>query len=487
MKYIYNKLSNKAIVIMLSIMVIALISLNTLINNFFITTFFLVALIGLFILLFMNFNMEKTIIAVFFITIPFFRDYADDRIYYQDYHMLTKPFYVFNMMQLFSLLFLFFIWKNRNKLKRNMSIILLGIFTIICFASSFYAVNFKASVFDAFRYLQILIIYIYFSQICDIKNLKGIITKSLIIGLTIQLIIGILQIIYDGPVGLGFIGESSTVFRVGMSGLEKGISGTLEHPGPLGLYACTVLGLILFDVNINKKIRLIGIVIATLTIILTFGRTTIMVMALLYIAYIFIITKNLTIKKILILFTSIFILVAIVGVFHKDVYSLISRFTDSDLQEQVQNRSQHVDLALYYIKQNPIFGSGLNNYLDLTYRDFPMQFYSNFFLKNPIHNEFLLYAVEIGILGVSVFIAIILNSFYNFYRLYKSYVNDKEKMIIIGYLFNVLYYIVYCFQGWGGLKTRSLIMFFISIAFINFYYKEKFSQLEDTYIDNINI
>lgn len=433
------------------------------IDNMILNILVLIIMCGMIIFTINKFDIEKMLIMFFFLFIPFLRDYDFSTI--GDFHTVTKPYYTFNFMHIFSIIFLCIILKNISKIEIGGDIILLAIFNIVCICSGFYAMNSSASYFDAFRILNISILYVYFSRVFDYKKYKCLVMKILILTVTIQFLIGILQILIGGPIGLGILGESKDVFRAGVSGFEKGMSGTFGHPGPFALYSLIVISFIMFDNELKGIYRKFGVVICTLNICIAAGRTCIALMAIIYIIYGVNSLKNIDTKKII--YTIIIGFIAIIGsiLMYEKILALVNRFISSDISAQFENRLYHYEIAFEYIKQKPLLGWGLNNYLDLSYYNHPIRFKTNFFFNNPIHNAYLLYAVEIGIFGSLIFVLFLLNGFKK-YKKSKNYLDENIINILKGYLSGILVYSIYNFQGWGGIQTRSLLLIFILNAFI---------------------
>ena len=409
-------------------------------------------------------KVEEFMVIFFALSVPFLNDINIFK-YQNDFHVVSNTYFTFNILHIITILLFVEILKNKNKISINIDIIFLFIFNMICIISIFNAINFEAAFFDYIRYFNLSIIYIYFSRIFNCEKYSNMLIKYFIIGLIIQLIWGIIQKIIGGPIGLSFLGEKSDVFRLGVVGYEKGMSGTFGHPGPYALYSVIILPWILFNNKLNANMRNLGIITSTLIIVLAAGRTSIALMIIVYL--IFFIEKILNINTKTIITTFIVIGFTILGVliFNEQIQVVINRFTTSDMNSQVENRLEHIEIASYYIKQRPLLGFGINNYLDLTNRDFPFEFHYNFFLNNPIHNLYLLYAVEIGLIGASIFIIFLIN---NFRYLLKS-LRCKERNVVQymkGYSISLIVYIIYNLQGWGGIQNRSLILIILASALI---------------------
>lgn len=416
-------------------------------------------------------KLDKIIIIFFAFCIPFITDL---NIFFDvsDFHVVSKPYFTFNIVQPLLIFFIFRIIAEKSKIKIGRDIILLISFNIICIISIFNAINFEAAFFDYIRYFNFTIIYIYFSRVFNNDEYEGILVKCIVIGLVIQLVWGMLQKIIGGPIGISFLGETGDVFRISSSSFEKGMSGTFGHPGPYALYSALVLPWLLFNIRIDKKIRTLGIASSTLMILLAAGRTSIALMIMVYLLYWLDKLVHINAKNIIITFSTIVLTILILIIFKEPLTPLIERFTNSDIITQLGNRKEHFEIAKYYIQQSPIAGSGLNNYLDLTYRDFPINFSANFYLNNPIHNVYLLYAIEIGIIGVVIFIAFILNNIAYLIKCNRN-INIYKLSAIKGYVISLVVYCIYNFQGWGGVQNKTLIMMILASALIYNNYKNK--------------
>lgn len=427
-------------------------------------------------IIFSNNNvMEKILIFTFFFLLPFEKDILIFNEH--DYHSVTQPYFQINILQIPILYFLIRIIRLKKNLKLlDRDLVIIYCFNILCFISVFWAINPMASFYDSLRYAYFTIIYVYFSRCVDLSKNKNIIFYSLGIGLLLQLLFGLIQIYINGPIGLSFLGESSKVFRDYTTGFEKGFSGTFGHPGPIGTYALFIYTWTLYLKDINKILRQVIIIISGLIIILSAGRTSIILLMLISIVYLL---QKRKIKRKNIIYFSLMssILFIVFGLFSNKIFSsilkLINRFINSDLSHQFNSRVYHWEIALNYIKEKPILGWGINNYLDITYNQFPMSFNNDFFLNNPIHNLYLLYAVEIGIVGLFIFLMIVLKNFVYYIKAKKNLILKDYLMIMKGFILSILVFCIYNLQGWGGVKSRIFIMFVLASAFIYNLYKNK--------------
>lgn len=408
-------------------------------------------------------SIEKIIIILFTMYIPFFKDLTIGT-HLEDFHVVANDYYRFDLIQLFAVYFLVRIILNRKRIKGGIDLILLLAFNLICIISMTKSINLNASIFDYLRYLVVTIIYIYFSRVFNLKKYYDKFIYWAIGGAGFQLLLGLLQKLKGGPLGLSFLGEGYNVFRVGVSGYEKGMSGTMSHPGPYGLYAIFILSWVLFNQNINYTRKILGVSVCTLMVILAAGRTSMVLLIIVYGIYFFN-CKKINTKKIIVILSTIIIGIGVLIVFKEQLEPIVNRFTNSDVYEQSDNRKIHVDIANYYLKQSPLLGHGLNNYLDMTMRDNPMTFYSNFYFRNPIHNLYLLQCVEIGIIGALMYGLFLITGLARIIALR----NRKNYFVNIakGCGSAVVVYCIYNLQGYGGLETKILLLCILSLALIN--------------------
>lgn len=461
------------LVLIISIGIVLISTKITSYKMFIIIIFMLFAFLGI-IILFKKKYLEKVFIIIFFTCIPFFTEINFSERY--DFHVNIKEYYTFNYIHILILPFLYITLKNIKKVKVGWDLSILFLFNIICIIGIINAINPSAAFFSYIRFIILTIIYIYISRILDFEKYSNSIYVSLTIGLIIQFIIGIFQKILNGPVGLGILGESVTVFRVSVTGYEKGFSGTFGHPGDFALHALMILTINLFSKRIDRVIRNAGISISTIIIILSAGRSSILIMIFIFSIYYIIEIFRFDVKKFITYISSLMVAIFLCIVFREKLILIINRFAQSDIQKQLESRLTHFSVGFYYIKRNPLLGLGLNNYLDNTYRDFPNKFGTHFSLSNPIHNIFILYAVELGIIGLAIFIVFLISTIKRA-QITKRLVDSRTKSLINGCILAIFAWGMYSLQGWASSKTRGLLMLFISCGILaNQYYKIRYKK-----------
>lgn len=257
----------------------------------------------------------------------------------------------------------------------KMPIAFVIVFIIYLIINTSIAVDSQVAIYEDIRLITYMIIFMYISFLGDFKRNRELYLNVLGYSLIIQLIIGIIQKIIGGSIGLYILGESEAVFRPAGGFYEKGMSGTMGHPALLALYTLFIFTMILF-LKKNGKTKKVFLVIAVFIIIFCASRTVIVLTLIPTI--IFAISKNSNILKVaqilveniggirkkfkkkgnkvkIAVTTGIIILVVV-------VFSVIGRFVNSDFGKQVQNRLEHWNVAVGLIKDKPLLGYGANNY-----------------------------------------------------------------------------------------------------------------------------
>lgn len=289
----------------------------------------------------------------------------------------------------------------------------------------------------------------------------------------LQLVIGSLQIANNGPIGLGILGESDTVFRSSVSGFERGMSGTFGHPAMLSYYSLFALGWSLFiPKGISSIVRTALIAFLSVTIVLTAARTALLIMVIL-----FVFRWGYNIKyngqKINTIIIALLTLASITTILlfafppTSGENLILDRFTKSDINQQVINRYEHIKYGIELIRQRPFMGWGTNNYLSAIQSIYSVDSENDpfivFFLTNRIHNIFIMFLVDYGLFGGVAFIYIlIIRHFRYFLRKIKLYNNTPY----LGALCGLISYVIYGLQGQGGVTFRGIYILFINIAFM---------------------
>jgi len=194
------------------------------------------------------------------------------------------------------------------------------------------------------------------------------------------------------------------------NGQRDGAIGIFDHPGALSLFILIASAFFLscYLNKYHKKSSMLMLVLNTLTLILTYSRTSYLVYVFDLAALYFFIFKNAS-KPIFSLLNVIrFVLPVTLIIYWVIFYSpLSSNFLDSNIDAMTDARLTFYAIAYEAFQMSPLIGVGIN-----THRDFLLAHsnlikalsYDPFFFNNPIHNIHLIVLVETGILGFACWI-----------------------------------------------------------------------------------
>jgi len=202
--------------------------------------------------------------------------------------------------------------------------------------------------------------------------------------------------------------------------------GTFSHPNVLAGYLLIGMTLIVGGIKnhesrIKGAILILTLIIGTIALFLTLSRIAI---ALWLLILIFCFIRKFMIHN------SLFIILFLVGILTLGLATPLGlRFTDIKLtDESIVQRESLIQSSIVMIKDNPLFGVGLNNFLiNLPAYQKPSAPLS---YLQPVHNIFLLVMSETGIIGFSFFVWFLIKT----YRRINSYfiIYPLSLIIILG-------------------------------------------------------
>jgi O-antigen ligase len=357
-------------------------------------------------------------------------DYLSPTIYVTD--VLIILIFIFSSINIFK--------KLLKAYKREMLIFL--IFTLFLTLGIPVSKNPLAGFLGLIKILE----YVYlgvFTYLNFHKFNKKILAVSLGAGIIFESLLAIFQYFNQGSFQgifylLGersFSGQTPGVANASINGrLILRPYATFSHPNVLAGYLD--LGLILFLAlrkHLNKIFILLVLTIGSLGILISFSRIAILSWVV-FVICLFGTTifekykkdnlnpnlfKN---KYILLIF-----LVIIIFIFTKGNL-IVQRFSSLRLSdESIVLREKLINNSFDLINKNPIFGVGINNYINNLDSSFntPM-------LLQPVHNIFILVFVQTGIVGLSVFMFLFLAAF-------KNSLKSKKRIFKIGLLYSVIF------------------------------------------------
>ncbi|OCL83690.1 O-antigen ligase family protein [Arcobacter porcinus] len=262
--------------------------------------------------------------------------------------------------------------------------------------------------------------------------------------------------------------------------------GTMESPSPfmnsinysvfLAFTALVLLYRFLFE-NSSYKIKAIMLfffIMTTTNLLLSIGRTgQLAFFVTLFI--VFIIKYRITLKSI-VLSTIFVILISLVAYNTLDLFKKRVDSAIVDIEKVVLNNdfeSSWGIRAAYWIltydafKEQPIFGHGLGDYREVAKRfileenryPYFSKYINDFMTTHRYHNQYLMFIVEGGLIGLFIFLIFI-------YKLYKLEVRDKElkhisiigiTVFIIAFFGDTLLYLKF---------PQSLFLFIVSLTIV---------------------
>ena len=353
----------------------------------------------------------------------------------------------------------------------------IGIFLAIAGISLFFSSNLGIGIFRFIKLVEFVGVFLYAKTLHSPnrtnKTYKSYKTYTILIASGLfQALLAIAQFLKQSSLGLKFI--EAGVYGPGMPGvatfiMENGEKvmrayGSFPHPNVLaGFLLLSIFAL--YAKILSSRIRLIGPIgliglILIFALFLTFSRTAIgvflVVSLVMFLFYIKIEAdqrrskRGLTQKKTMgvVKLFGLFAISCIISVVLLFPYLQARFFTISLEEEAIDLRFFYNKMAFAMIKEKPFLGIGIGNFV------FHSQNYEAFlraaekmletggevsrqssgqlvpsWIYQPVHNIYLLIAVEMGILGLIVFIAILITNCIRMIRMTNPFL-----FLIIGFL-----------------------------------------------------
>lgn len=321
------------------------------------------------------------------------------------------------------LLFIVLYWKQRKFQVTNFKfqisrdrifVFSIFLFIVYCLASAFWAFDFSVAWQQALRIMQMFLLFfiLYLGPLP-----KKEIARWIMLGSIIPIFLGLFQFIFQFTFSNKYLGltihpiwEAGSSVIVGEFGRLLRAYGSFAHPNIFAGYLVIVfLASILFFGRKEKYILIsyffIGLLLSTL--FFTFSRSALLSTIFLilgFLVYSFI-NKNKIIGKI-----SIFSLVLFFVLLFSLGSVFQSRFFGESVNEvqSIQERVGSVEQALNIWSDNIWFGVGTGNYTFALYNLNPN---FNGWLYQPVHNVGLLMLIELGLVGILLFIFLVVTFF----------------------------------------------------------------------------
>ncbi len=308
---------------------------------------------------------------------------------YQDY--LIPTIYLTDILIFFLFILNFSSFKKIFKDPKKV------LFTILPFFFILFAQRKGIAFYKALKFSEIILLF-YYLRTKKIKQKK--IVQILFFSALAQSLLAIAQFLKGGSV-LSYVPFGEQPFTINSPDIKKIIlpngalravsMGTFPHSNILAAFLAFTLAL-----NIKRLKKLwqwfILFIIET-ALVLTFSLPAIFLSFLVLVFYIF--NKN---KKIGLVFAAVFVGIAIA------FYDYLSE----TILDSFYKRLTLIKASFQIIKDNILFGAGLNNFLVIL-PNYLRPANINFF--QPVHNFFLLLSSEMGVTGLIIFICFLTKSF----------------------------------------------------------------------------
>lgn len=361
--------------------------------------------------------------------------------------------------------------KNLNEFFKNLKDFLkdyLGISFVLFFLvmgiSVIYSYDKNISISESLRFLSyILLFFIVKFEIKDKRQVHGLI-DSYIFVIIIVCVYGLIQ----NFTGFGL--DNKFVYQSATGVIKEKVFSFLENPNNLGAFLVIgffpIFMLMLQEKKIGKKLLYLFInIIMLINVILTISRNSLIAIAI----GIIVISIFYSWKAIIALggLSVLFMMIPQVSTRLKSVF----------LASSNADRISLWKVALKMIKDHPILGVGNGNYISLydSYvKKYPELRYSNF-VHFPSHNSYLKVASELGLVGISVFVFILICSLKKIIHVIKYYNDPYFQKFYIGFLASTIafYFMNISDNLFFFPKTTCYFWIFIAIADNLMYHDKK--------------
>ena len=255
--------------------------------------------------------------------------------------------------------------------------------------------------------------------------------------------------------------------------------GSLAHPNILAscLVVCCLFLVVMLILSRHKREKIFlwvcwPIILAGL--FFTFSRSAFLALGIGFLflsIFIFLSYENKA--KIILsqLIGSGFLVLAVLTLFYSQLV-----FTRINGEEKLEQKST-TDRVLYFeqakelIQTNWLNGVGLGNYTLALYNNLPEKQWAGFY--QPVHNVYILEAVELGILGFLIFVLIIINALRKIWEFKIDY-NLKLLAVFKNFEFKEIYHFYKNHFFWLLGLTGILIVILILMAFDHYFWTQWF-------------
>lgn len=348
----------------------------------------------------------------------------------------------------------FSFYKDLFKNIKN-GLVLLFVFLLL---QNVFLLNFNSLLFSL-RLFSLIILFLSLLEIMKKEKLgktvkKKIVNSGIVILLSnvlIQGALGVVQFKRGSSLGIDFLGESEIVSgMMGSSFVELAgqvflrAYGTFPHPNVLGGFLLLTIFLGVYLYQRRKFMGILLIIFSIVSMVFTFSRISILLAVFVILVFI---TKEVLFKK---------------------GRSLLNISFSPLLMERFQNlfssgdrswseRLGLVKASFRIIKENWLLGTGGGNFVE-GMEGFVPRTSRGILLTQPVHNIFLLYVAEFGILG---FLLI-------FYVLFYAIIKNIKRVSLYGILLLFVIIVIGIFDHYLFSLPQGMVIFFVFLFLLSY-------------------
>lgn len=274
------------------------------------------------------------------------------------------------------------------------------------------------------RIVQFILLYFFIvNKTVKLQTLINIFLATV----TLQAVIAIFQYVFQGSVGLGFLGESNIgpdIAGVAKIDIDSGKVirpyGTLPHPNVLAGYLLTGMFLAYYQIRNKVMVAYPVIIVLGAAFVLAFSRGAFLAFLIAALFYFSVKDSKLPIKYIFLIFVLFIFFVVLFNLEQTFFTRMI--FSDSASFEE---RVTYFTISKNIFYHNP-FGIGLGNFTynlpDFTFLKLsPWQF-------QPVHNAYMLMLNETGIFGALSYLGLFVGFATGVFMKMKKMVGNLKKL-----------------------------------------------------------
>lgn len=321
--------------------------------------------------------------------------------------------------------------------------------------SFIFARDIETSFWALLRILEFFLFYLLYQWgIADFSKIK----KVFLWSVALQCLIAIAQYVLQGSVGLGFLGEPAlTADNLGLAKINYGASvivrpyGTFVHPNVLAAYALIAFFFCLFLWKKKPVFYSALAVIFFVALVLTFSRGAWVALLFAFLFY-FSATNRKVPVLYLVLGGSALLLIIV-------LFNLALPLQDFILNRTgIMERLALIETAKDIFVAHP-FGIGVANFT-LFMQDFVDYKILPWDLQ-PVHNLFLLLAVEGGVLLLGIFVYLFVQIFRDVYDLYRKFKRRMFAGLVLSLWACLLILSLFDHYLWTLYQGQFLFWFFL--------------------------